>query len=560
MASKLLNVLKSIESGRQNCINSITGNGININPNASLDEIAGVIDSNFESQSSYITNIRYYDNPFDDPDLPQIDPFVKSCEDIFYNAEPITQDGKTYYPAAMFLLDIDESMTETIIQNRNSVSIDSPGIKLGYNGNWSVLTNDGSFYVMPATDNYSVTHTWDNTKDLIDPATNKHYKYVIGYAEGDHISNIINSTFDTVTHKIKVIAAYISMTRITSGNNSPLIQGASNMATQYIHFYEKTKNDPGRTNPSVIIPASNATQIVIDDTNVTISNSVNKYYTAVLFINNLHSLVAYTITKSAIYIKSPTFKLSQYSGGNSDTVPALKYLEITDMVTQETIREKSSNQFPPFLKNPYPLLVTLNEIYTNTFNYGPVFKNIVLPNVKSVSSAGFQSYSCDTLDLPNYEEHTVSNAFNNNVFCRVLKLNNLKKISATISDSNGGLGTVLQKLEMHSIENIPVNILGSKTNAVKILDLPNCISSSINFQYYRNLHTLILGVGYKGNLDLKYCYCLSKTSLLALFNKVATLGEGESYTITLHSNYKYMFTDSEIKQVTDKGWTVAYYS
>lgn len=558
MASKLLNVLKSIESGRQNCINSITGNGVSISSNASLDEIAGVIDSNFESQSSYITNIRYYDNPFDDPDLPQIDPFVKSCEDIFYNAEPITQDGKTYYPAAMFLLDIDESMTETIIQNRNSVSVGSPGIRLGYNGNWSVLTNDGSFYVMPATDDYRVTHTWDNTKDLIDPATNKHYKYVIGYAKGDHISYIVNSAFDTVTHKIKVIAAYISMIRVTTSYDSRLLY-SNDSILQYIHFYEKTKNDPGKTNAAFAANASEALQIVIDDTDAPRVSNQSNVYTALVFINNLHSLV-YAITKSAIYIKAPTFKLSQYIGGNSDTVPALKYLEITDMVTQETIRERSSNQFPPFLKDPYPLLVTLNEIRSNTFNYGPVFKNIVLPNVTSVSSAGFQSYSCDTLDLPNYEEHTESNAFNSNVFCRVLKLNKLKRISAIICTSNGGLGTVLQKLEMHSIENIPVDILGSKTNAVKILDLPNCISSSINFENYSNLHTLILGVGYKGNLNLSYCTCLSRTSLLDLFNKVATLGEGESYTITLHSNYKYMFTDSEIKQVTDKGWTVAYYS
>ena len=556
MASKLLNVLKSIESGRQNCINSITGNGVSISSNASLDEIAGVIDSNFESQSSYITNIRYYDNPFEDPDLPQIDPFVKDCENIFYNAEPIAQDGKTYYPAAMFLLDIDESMTETIIQNKNSVSVGSPGIRLGYNGNWSVLTNDGSFYVMPATDDYRVTHTWDNTKDLIDPATNKHYKYVIGYAEGDHISNIISSAFDTDTHKIKVIAAYISMIRVTTAYNSNLLY-SNNSILQYIHFYEKTKNDPGKTNAEFAANASSALQIVIDDTAAPRKSNQNNAYTAFVFINNLHSLVAYAITKSAIYIKSPTFKLSQYSG-SSDTVPALKYLDITNMEAQETIRERSSNQFPPFLKDPYPLLVTLNEIYSNTFNYGPVFKNIVLPNVTSVSSAGFQSYSCDTLDLPNYEEHTESNAFNSNVFCRVLKLNNLKRITATISNQNGGLGTVLQKLEMHSIENIPVDILGSKTNAVKILDLPNCISSSINFKYYKNLHTLTLGAGYKGNLDLKYCYCLSRTSLLDLFNKVATLGEGESYTITLHSNYKYMFTDSEIKQVTDKGWTVSY--
>ena len=556
MASKLLNVLKSIESGRQNCINSITGNGVSISSNASLDEIAGVIDSNFESQSSYITNIRYYDNPFEDPDLPQIDPFVKDCENIFYNAEPIAQDGKTYYPAAMFLLDIDESMTETIIQNKNSVSVGSPGIRLGYNGNWSVLTNDGSFYVMPATDDYRVTHTWDNTKDLIDPATNKHYKYVIGYAEGDHISNIISSAFDTDTHKIKVIAAYISMIRVTTAYNSNLLY-SNNSILQYIHFYEKTKNDPGKTNAEFAANASSALQIVIDDTAAPRKSNQNNAYTAFVFINNLHSLVAYAITKSAIYIKSPTFKLSQYSG-SSDTVPALKYLDITNMEAQETIRERSSNQFPPFLKDPYPLLVTLNEIYSNTFNYGPVFKNIVLPNVTSVSSAGFQSYSCDTLDLPNYEEHTESNAFNSNVFCRVLKLNNLKRITATISNQNGGLGTVLQKLEMHSIENIPVDILGSKTNAVKILDLPNCVSSSIDFKNYRNLHTLILGVGYKGNLDLKYCYCLSRTSLLDLFNKVATLGEGESYTITLHSNYKYMFTDSEIKQVTDKGWTVSY--
>ena len=557
MASKLLNVLKSIEGGRQNCINSIIGNGVSISSNASLDEIAGVIDSNFESQSSYITNIRYYDNPFEDPDLPQIDPFVKDCENIFYNAELITQDGKTYYPVAMFLLDIDESMTETIIQNRKYIGSGTVGIALGYSGSWSVLTNDGSFYNIPNTDNYSVTHTWDNTKDLIDPTTNKHYKYVIGYVEGNYISSIINSAFDTDTHKIKVIAAYISMTRISYGNNSSLISGASDMATQYIHFYEKTKNDPGRTNPSVIIPVSNAIQIVIDDTDAPRLSNESNVYTAFVFINNLHSLVAYTITKSAIYIKAPTFKLSQYSG-SSDTVPALKYLEITDMVTQETIREISSNQFPPFLKDPYPLLVTLNEINTNTFNYGPVFKNIVLPNVTSVSGAGFQNYSCDTLDLPNYEEHTDSGAFNSNVFCRVLKLNNLKRISAAIN-SNGSLGTVLQKLEMHSIENIPVDILGSKTNAVKTLDLPNCISSSIVFKNYRNLHTLTLGAGYKGNLDLKYCYCLSRTSLLDLFNKVATLGEGESYTITLHSNYKHMFTDSEIKQVTDKGWTVAYY-
>ena len=559
MASKLLNVLKSIENGRQNCINSITGNGVSISSNASLDEIAGVIDSNFESQSSYITNIRYYDNPFDDPDLPQIDPFVKSCEDIFYNAEPITQDGKTYYPAAMFLLDIDESMTETIIQNRNSVNVGSPGIRLGYNGNWSVLTNDDSFYVMPNTDDYRVTHTWDNTKDLIDPATNKHYKYVIGYAEGDYDSNIICSAFDTDTHKIKVIAAYISMIRVTTAYNSSLLYSNASIL-QYIHFYEKTKNDPGKTHAEFAANASEALQIVIDDTDAPRRSNQNNVYTAFVFINNLHSLVAYAINRSAIYIKSPTFKLSQYGRDNSDTVPALKYLEITDMVTQETIREKSSNQFPPFLKDPYPLLVTLNEIYTNTFNYGPVFKNIVLPNVTSVSGAGFQSYSCDTLDLPNYEEHTVSNAFNNNVFCRVLKLNNLKRITATICTSNGGLGTVLQRLEMHSIENIPVDILGNKTNAVKILDLPNCISSSINFKNYSNLHTLTLGAGYKGNLDLKYCYCLSRTSLLDLFNKVATLGEGESYTITLHSNYKHMFTDSEIKQVTDKGWTVAYYS
>lgn len=556
MASKLLNVLKRIENGRQSCIDSITGNGININPNASLEEIAGVIDSNFESQSSYITNIRYYDNPFDDPDLPQIDPFVKDCENIFYNAEPIVQDGKTYYPAAMFLLDIDESMTETIIQNRNSVSVGSPGIRLGYNGNWSVLTNDGSFYVMPDTDDYRVTHTWDNTKDLIDPTTNKHYKYVIGYAEGDHISNIINSAFDTDTHKIKVIAAYISMTRVMA-NNSNLLY-SNDLTLQYIHFYEKTKNDPGKTNAVFAANASNAIQIVIDDTNAPRGSNQRNIYTAFVFINNLHSLVAYTITKSAIYIKSPTFKLSQYDrSGNSDKVPALKYLEITDMVTQETIRERSSNQFPPFLKDPYPLLVTLNEIYSNTFNYGPVFKNIVLPKVTSVSNAGFQSYSCDTLDLPNYEEHTESGAFNNNVFCRVLKLNNLKRITDTISNQNGGLGTVLQRLEMHSIENIPVDILGSKTNAVKILDLPNCISSSINFQYYKNLHTLTLGAGYKGNLNLSSCTCLSKTSLLDLFNKVATLGEGESYTITLPVNYKYLFTDSEIKQVTDKGWTVS---
>ena len=558
MASKLLNVLKSIESGRQNCINSITGNGINISSNASLDEIAGVIDSNFESQSSYITNIRYYDNPFEDPDLPQIDTFVKSCEDIFYNADPITQDGETYYPAAMFLLDIDDSMTETIIQNRKYINSGTTGIALGYGGNWSVLTNDGSFYVMPNTDNYSVTHTWDNTKDLIDPTTNKHYKYVIGYAKGDYISSIVNSAFDTNTHKIKVIAAYISMTRVTTGNVSNVIYEANKKSVQYIHFYEKTKNDPGRTNPTAILSSASASQIVIDDTNVTINSSSARSYTAVLFINNLHSSITYTVSPLAKYIKAPTFCLSQIQSSNY-TIPALKYLDITDMEAQENIREESNKNLPPFLKDPYPLLVTFTKINTNTFRNGPVLKNITLPNVTSIANYGFQYFNCDTLNLPNYDNHTSRDPFYH-MFCRVLKLNNLKTITSPIDTGNPGLGITLQRLEMHSVVNLPVNVLGDTVYTVKILDLPNCISSSINFQNYRNLHTLILGNGYKGNLDLKYCNCLSRTSLLDLFNKVATLGEGESYTITLPVDYKYLFTDSEIKQVTDKGWTVSYSS
>lgn len=554
MASRLLNVLKNIESGRQSCINSIIGNGINIDNNASLDEISSAIDSNFESQYSYITNIRYYDNPFEDPDLPQIDPFVKDCENIFYNAEPIVQDGKTYYPAAMFLLDIDESMTETIIQNKNSINVGSPGIRLGYNGNWSILTNDGSFYVMPSTDNYRITHAWDNTKDLIDPTTNKHYKYVIGYAEENRISNITNSAFDSETNKINVVAAYISMTRIISSNSPTLIYNASKMLTRYVHFYEKTKNDPRKPEPFAVISSTWATQIVIDDTNVPAADGSSVTYNTAILINNLHSNINYKIYPLTRYIKTPTFKLSQYTGTGSFRA-AIKYLEITDMESQKNIREESSTQFPPYLKDPNPLLITLTRLKSNAFYYGTTFKNILLPNVTAIDNYGFQFFNCDTIELPSYENHINDYAFNN-MFCRVLKLNNLKNIKYAINNSNTGLALTLQRLEMHSAINIPVNVLGNQVNCVKTLDFPNCISSSINFQSYRNLHTLILGNGYKGNLDLRYSISLSRESLLDLFNKVATLEEGESYTISLYFAYRYMFTESEIKQVTDKGWTV----
>ena len=142
--------------------------------------------------------------------------------------------------------------------------------------------------------------------------------------------------------------------------------------------------------------------------------------------------------------------------------------------------------------------------------------------------------------------------------CRVLKLNNLKNIKYAINDSNTGLALTLQRLEMHSAVNIPVNVLGNSVNCVKTLDLPNCISSSISFQNYKNLHTLILGAGYKGNLNLSFSNGLSRESLLDLFNKVATLEEGESYTISLPTDYRYMLTEEEIKQVTNKGWTVKF--
>ena len=64
--------------------------------------------------------------------------------------------------------------------------------------------------------------------------------------------------------------------------------------------------------------------------------------------------------------------------------------------------------------------------------------------------------------------------------------------------------------------------------------------------------------GIKFNMNLDRLTRASKECFTDLFNKIATLEQGESYTIKLPTRFKYALTADEIAVATNKGWAVTF--
>lgn len=200
MASKLLNVLKSIERGRQACINTMKEKNLIIQNNSSFDEIAGALRDIEVYDNAKSTIPHYYDNPEDDPivykvptDWPDIETILKSqTEDLiqtdYYNVPIRIALLNNTQPTITFSMTTSNniSATDDIIYVAKQDS-SSNSANISYCSGATIITSDGAEYNIGKYYGVdSIQHTWDSTKDI----DNKYRWFVIkrimhAYTSGD---------------------------------------------------------------------------------------------------------------------------------------------------------------------------------------------------------------------------------------------------------------------------------------------------------------------------------------------------------------------------------------
>lgn len=186
MASKLLNILKSIERGRQACINTMKEKNLIIQDNSSFDEIADSIRDIEVYNNAKSTIPHYYDNPEDDPivykipiDWPDIETILKS------QTEDLIKTDYYNVPIRIALLDNTQPTITFTMTTSNNVSATDDIIYVGkqdsssdisYCNGVTVITSDGAEYNIGKYYGVdSIQHTWDSTKDI----DNKYRWFVI---------------------------------------------------------------------------------------------------------------------------------------------------------------------------------------------------------------------------------------------------------------------------------------------------------------------------------------------------------------------------------------------
>lgn len=556
MASKLLNVLDKLESGRQDLIRIMHNLGFDLPHDASLQDIAEELEDNVDAEHIHFyidsnMNTQYYDNPLDDPDIIKPTDFERTFADILKEAPIATFNNQTFYPYCLFLFSTD-AITSTICSSQYiNPSTGAAVIRLGYQSGWGVVTSDGaSYYMNSNTSTYE--HTWNTTKDIIDPDTNIHYKYVIGYVRSrDHY--IANTGLGT-NHKLYAI--FVSA-QLANGGNSGIVQTVSPY-TKCIRYLDHLDNAPtDNMNRYYVAPGRAIAMIEIDKERTGTTPIVDMTNTIICesFINHT-SNVGYSVSflSSTMYIKNPIFKLNWYQSGDL-TNHSLKYLEITDPDRQNQLGLTLDRYMPPLLKNVETLLDAFMVINQDCFKYYGSKKELILNNVVQLNGYALRGLSTHVLVLPKYVSHTNSNAFAD-AYIQVLDLPAITHLDTALNLNTN----ILREISMEELVEATANIsIGPK---VTTLYLPKCVKfpqAMINSA--RSLVNLTIGEGFKGNLNMQYCGNLSYESWLNLFNNLATLAEGESYTLLLPAKNTYstntFSVTTELENIAiEKGWTV----
>lgn len=170
----ILNKLKSIDSSRQNLKNILENKGLNVSAATTLNDLIG-----------NVPRLNLYENidtgdwegvpDEEEPDYYKGDEDWRNLIDI---DEIMSNDSENYQGKAFFLIRTSD--------NTNMVISNTADILSGFQ---AYKFSDGD------TVTTTLAHTWDTTKDFIDPETNERFRYIIAYTSSTTQKTYFNSRY-----------------------------------------------------------------------------------------------------------------------------------------------------------------------------------------------------------------------------------------------------------------------------------------------------------------------------------------------------------------------------
>lgn len=356
--------------------------------------------------------------------------------------------------------------------------------------------SDGTWLAQDTSSKVTQTHTWDKSKDI---ATTLPYKqrYVIQYAKVDVPRSITALNSNSYNWKLY-------------------------------------------TNALELVTAS----VTASDLNITNTNILNYYIP-----KTGSSTLSYKLKR--IVINLINFQLHFYQLREHD----LKELIINEDVTIED-----------YISTFYSLShLLINKNVTFSTDIIPNAVLIEMPDVVTIinRNSGELTVTADYFDAPNLEQAPLrllelvninapkltSEITLTDIKSRALYLPELTALNTYSADM--GKGNLRQyKLCCPKLTNLVGYINGASVIQFDVLTTINA-DNNLNNSYLREL---TLGTGFNHSLNLSSCQYLSKVSILDLFNKVATVTEGQY--IQLHTNVKNNLTEDELAIATNKGWVI----
>lgn len=585
MASKLLNVLNSIEHGRQACVNALIGHDQNIDKNASLDEIAYVVNS-MDLQSNHIVTV-------DDFSMltPETDPMVwrrpsswPNIENILKTKDTTVVDGSTVVIQGVLLLDA--TQTSVIIsstQPNNGLVRSDNTIYLGIMNNNIVRAiefSDGSIYKL-TRNGADITHTWDSTKDIVDPDTNEHYRwcafYMTPYSYNSDIGNLdfieapvleyvgtsrmttnySNSVDIGLPHSTQsiIISDYIpahvgsGMVRTyTQLNGYNLIN--PNDPNVYPEYYQKSKIK------NLELKANNVNAVIKANSMPDLTTVRTKYYDS--SFEGTSSPIVYLeipyIVGGQVYPNNNYWKVSpkhirylyidpiQQQERTISGLSCFTNLLEENLIRNITAVNVTSNNAVGFMHTNVNERVLNFEKLTTVSNSGTLFAEVYTHTALFPELTGalpnMSGLSCFVLSMPKITSIASTNWLPRDAV--YLDLSGVIRITTANLFENGdfgaGRGTSVQELDLSSLQEVASPDVFAGCRTMKILKLAKDTAFSLN---------------------LSSCGSLLSTSIIDIINNLKDLtGTEDSLTLTLSEMQKDLIGPAAIEIATNKGWTV----
>lgn len=622
MASKLLNVLNKIETGRRAIITKANLKNYALPSNASLKEISNVFnvlpttdgkiigidgDWNINAIRSLLINRAI--------NLPA--PY-----NTFLNTfKQLSLDSDGYYPAYMVV--INNTADTTIFKAPAQYSPSTPtadntvvigsdrATNYGTYLDYKVITSDDSTYTFIRTGTeLTETHTWDQSKDI------NGLRYFIVYLKmqtGGSMTTLLNTY--NAAHSLKInklaVTAFFGNVAFTDINFTNSQNTSFKDTLKYICMLDLLNADYQTIRAHYVNKGSGIPQfycyvggnyttvlqsLIIDSelySNYPYIYSYTPHVNFILYVTKEPMYIRdvqatyYKISDASIirllpllrapnddYFKNYIYNESGLYLGYSSTTPH-RFMSHTDAIITNITEDfegtnilgNESNTTNPAWLNAAPLNshdVIIPEHITRlgAFAFYGACANQALLDLNNITSIvkaeSLSECFASVIQLNNLT--TLSYSLFDYIYCKVLQLNSLTNTTAKIGNyMNGAL-----ELDMESIEEYLFEFPYSRT--LEVINVPN-LKRSVTKPFnitdsgceWSHLHTLIIGENYETSLNISECRALSLSCILDIINKLKDYSEStDTHTLTLPKLQYAVLTNEQIAVATAKGWTVTF--